>query len=437
MIHFMEAEKEYFINLFLDTRRELRSHKYPVKLRVFTPFPRKQKLYQTKFEYTEKEFQSIWETTKPREESKLKRVELQVMLDQAEEVASRLKPFTFENFEKAIYQKKGDDTNVFYHYQLAIKRYKENRQFGTASNYDLSVKAIKNFLANKDLTKKKKEDSQIQEPEPEPDFLLFREITPSWLTQFENYLLEQKRSYTTVGIYLRPLRAIFNSAISEKIIDPALYPFGGKRYEIPKPRVVKKALTKEQLKTFFEAITQIESQKIAKDYWFFLYNCAGLNIKDMLGLKYKNLHDNKLVYIREKTKRTSKANLMPVVVYLNEYSLEFIKKYGNKRNGPDDYIFDIYKPEMNEMEKFKKSGLFTRVLNENIKKLALANGLPEELSTYWSRHSFATNAIRGGASLEQISQALNHHDLATTKSYFAGFEDVTMKKLSDNLMNFD
>lgn len=432
----MESEKDYFINLFLDTRRELRSHKYPVKLRVFTPFPRKQKLYQTKFEYTEKEFQSIWGTTKPREESKPKRVELQAMLDQAEEVASKLKPFSFETFEKAIYQRKGDDTNVFYHYQLAIKRYKENRQYGTASNYDLSVKAIKNFLVNKDLNKQKKEDSSIQEPETEPDFLLFREITPSWLTRFENYLLEQKRSYTTVGIYLRPLRAIFNSAISEKIIEPTLYPFGRKRYEIPKPSVVKKALSKEQLKILFEAITQTDSQRIAKEYWFFLYNCAGLNIKDMLSLKYKNLQDNKLVYIREKTKRTSKANLMPVVVHLNEFSTEFIKKYGSIKNAPEDYIFDIYKPEMNEMEKFKKSGLFTRVLNENIKKLANANGLPDELSSYWSRHSFATLAIRSGASLEQISQALNHHDVSTTKSYFAGFEDETMKQLTANLMNF-
>jgi site-specific recombinase XerD len=92
---------------------------------------------------------------------------------------------------------------------------------------------------------------------------------------------------------------------------------------------------------------------------------------------------------------------------------------------------------LTEVEKFKKSNNFTRLLNQHLKKLAKANGLPEEISVYWARHSFATNAIRSGASLEQISQALNHHDLATTKGYFAGFEDDAMRKLTENLMNFD
>lgn len=427
-----ENKKEFYINLYLDKRRELRNHKYPVKLRVFTPSPRKQKLYPTRFEYSEKEFKSIWETTKPREEAKLKRAELQVLLDKAAELAATFNPFSFEEFEKVMYLKKGEETNVFYHYRQAINNYTENRQFGTASNYDLSEKAIKNFLINKDLKDKKKENLI-----PVPETLHFREITPEWLNRFENYLLENERTYTTIGIYLRPLRALFNDAISKKIIEPELYPFGRKKYEIPKPRGVKKALTKMQLKILYEAKPQTEWQTKAKDFWFFLFNCAGLNIKDMMRLKYQNLQDDTLVYIREKTRRTSKTNLKPVVVYLNEYSKGFIEKYGNPDKNPNNYIFDFYKPGMSESEKFKKAGSFTSVLNENIKKLAKANGLPSDISVYWARHSYATHSIRSGARLEQISQALSHHDLATTKGYFAGFEDDAMRALTDKLMNFD
>ena len=55
-------KQEYAISIYLDTRREKASGKYPVKLRVFTSTPRKQKLYPTKFEFTKKEFQSIWQT---------------------------------------------------------------------------------------------------------------------------------------------------------------------------------------------------------------------------------------------------------------------------------------------------------------------------------------------------------------------------------------
>ena len=92
---------------------------------------------------------------------------------------------------------------------------------------------------------------------------------------------------------------------------------------------------------------------------------------------------------------------------------------------------------MSETDKYKQSNNFTRFLNQHLKKLAKGNGLPEEISVYWARHSFTTQSIRSGASLEQISQALNHKNLSTTKGYFAGFEDDAMRALTDNLMNFD
>ncbi len=46
--------QEYSISIYLDTRRAKSNGKYPVKLRVFTPNPRKQKLYPTIFDFTEK-----------------------------------------------------------------------------------------------------------------------------------------------------------------------------------------------------------------------------------------------------------------------------------------------------------------------------------------------------------------------------------------------
>jgi integrase/recombinase XerD len=319
--------------------------------------------------------------------------------------------------------KSGTPENVFFQYDNAIQQYTENKQIGTASNYDLSQKAIKNFI---------KDTSGYV-----PDVLLFREITPKWLTSFENYMANEGKSQTTTGIYLRPLRALFNSAISEGIITQSIYPFGRRKYEIPQPKSVKKALTRNQLKQLFEAEPATPEQERAKDYFFFIFNTAGMNVKDIAQLKYENLKGETFIYIREKTKRTSKGDLKPVVVYLNEYALNFIDKYGNPDRQLQNYVFDIYKPGMTELEKYKRSNNFTRFLNQHLKKLAKANGLPEEISVYWARHSFATNAIRGGASLEQISQALNHHDLSTTKGYFAGFEDDAMRALTDNLMNFD
>jgi len=49
----------------------------------------------------------------------------------------------------------------------------------------------------------------------------------------------------------------------------------------------------------------------------------------------------------------------------------------------------------------------------------------------------ATNAIRKGASMELVSEALNHHDLKVTQNYFAGFEDEQKKDLARKLTDFE
>ncbi len=417
-------EKEYFISVYLDTRRKLKNNKYPVRLRVFTPLPRKQKLFPTIFEFKKREFKSIWETEKPQNSNKEKRREIQSIIDKAEDVAKTISPFSFYEFERKLYLKSGDAENVFTYYNENIKNLKETGRFGTAVNYQYSLNSLINFV--KYTTGK------------EPDKLLFRELTPHFLTRYEYYMLKEKdKSPTTVGIYLRPLRALFNAAIADKNVKPELYPFGKRLYQIPAPKAVKKALTSSQLKQLHQAKHGTPEQEKAKDFWFFLFNTAGMNVKDLAFLKYENIQGDRIVYIREKTKQTSKADLKPVLVFLNTYGLSFIKKYGNPMTSPKDLVFPIIDENMTDEQKFGKVKNFTRFINQNLQKLAKANGLPEEISTYWSRHSFATNAIRSGASLEQISQALNHHDLSTTKNYFAGFEDETMKKLTDNLMNFD
>jgi site-specific recombinase XerD len=63
--------------------------------------------------------------------------------------------------------------------------------------------------------------------------------------------------------------------------------------------------------------------------------------------------------------------------------------------------------------------------------------LPEQVSTYWARHSYATNAIRNGASMEFIQESLGQGNIKTTQNYIAGFDDDVKKEFSQTLMNFD
>ncbi len=162
---FTKMEKEVFISLYLDTRRIKSNNLYPVKIRVFTTSPRVQKLYPTKFEFTQKEFESIWETTKPRKELKETRRALQAVETLFIETADLISPFSFEQFEKKLYRGKGEGENVFYQYGLIIQKLNGNNQLGTASNYDLSLKSLKLFilhLKGKETTDKKELETALE-----------------------------------------------------------------------------------------------------------------------------------------------------------------------------------------------------------------------------------------------------------------------------------
>ncbi len=415
--------KGVFINLFLDTRFEKENNKYPVKLRVFTPSPRRQKLYKTIFEYTEKEFASIM-TLKPRLEHQEARQDLDALKIHARETADLIIPFNFEQFERKLSLKKGENENVVYQYRLAVEKLKSNKCFSTASNYELSLKSLQDFIEHSRGTR--------------PTHIDFKDITPDWLQKYQNYMVDTlKRSLTTVSMYLRALRTVYNSAITAKEIDKEFYPFGKGKYIVPGVKSVKKALSTEQLKKLFDAEPGSFEQTRAKDYFFFSFACNGMNVKDIALLRNKDLQDDKLVFYRAKTLNTSKQDLTPITVYLNDYSKSFIKNYRAEDKKPDSYIFPIISKEATDFENHRAIKNFTIGLNKAIKKLAEKEGLSKDISTYWARHSFSTAAIRGGASMEFIRESLGHSDLKTTLGYFAGFEDKDKKDFAQTIMNFE
>ncbi len=414
---------EYQTSIVLDTRRSKSNGTYPVKLRIYSSQLQIKKLYATKYDLSEADFKSIWETQKPRNEHKETRNELQAIELRADDVCKTLNPFSFSQFEKKYLRNTGDGGNVIYQFKQIIDKLKSNNSLSTASNYELSLKSLKEFI----LYSKGKEPSKIP----------FTDVTPDWLQKYETYMVDHlKRSRTTVSMYVRALRTVFNTSIAEKEIEAEIYPFGKNKYQPPTVRSVKKALGQNDLKQLFDAKAKTPEQAKAKDFWFFSYACNGMNVKDIAMLKFENIQDDKIIFYRAKTIKTSKTDLRPVVVYLNEFSKSIIKKYSNKRIKKDGYVFSILSEKESEIVKYNKIKNFTKFINQNLKKLAKSEGITTDISTYWARHSFATNSIRNGASMEFVMEALSHNNMKTTVGYFAGFEDKEKKKFMQKLMNF-
>jgi integrase/recombinase XerD len=415
---------QIFISICIDKRRIKTNSLYPIKLRVFTSNPRIQKLYPLGIDVSENEFNSTWLTSKPRIEYKELRNKLLLFENRAIEIANSLEHFTFEQFEKALLRN-NHKNDVYNYYDTIIATLQNNKQINTALNYKLSKQSIKQFIENTNYIK------------PKP-VLLFNEITPEFLNRYERYMTENlNRSLTTVSMYLRALRTLFNYAIQENEIKPEIYPFGNKKYVVPSAKKVKKALTIEQLKVLFTGIPLTPEQNKAKAIWFFSYICNGMNMKDIAYLRYKDLKGDTFEFYRAKVRNTNKANLKPVIVYLNDFSKNVIKEYGNKNKSPESLIFDIVSLNDSPEKQNRVLKNFIRYVNQHFLRYAKSLGINENVSTYWARHSFATVAILKGASMEYVSEALNHSNLKTTVGYFSGFPTETKKILTEKLLDFN
>ena len=413
----------YSISIYLDTRRTKGSGKYPVKLRVYTSSPRTQKMYPTIFEFSEKEYESIWKTLKPRKEYQEIRKKILSVETKAYNVAEKLKPFTFEQFERKLYRKAGDGININYLYNLTVDELNKQERIGTASSYDLSKKSFERFVKSSSRQSFSK--------------LNLYDITKEWLKDYENFMVKDcGKTYTTVGIYLRTLRAIYNRAIDENEIEKEYYPFGKRKYQIPAIKNTKRALTQDQLKDLFNATPKSPQQEKARDFWFFSYACNGINMKDIVMLKHKDIQHGKIEIYRAKTVLTSISNLKPITIFLNDFSKEIIDKYGNKSNDPEDYVFGILSKGLTPNQQHSKKTIFIDFVNQHLKKLCKDLKLPKDISSVWARHSFATNSLRNGASMEFMQERMGHKDMKTTMRYFTGFDDETQKEFAKNLMDF-
>lgn len=414
----------YNISIYHETRRIKENGKYSVKLRVYNKHEnvKKVRYFTTGIDLTENEFETIWinpKNKKLRGNNKEIELKLKTIEKRANDEAKAMSVFDFSKFESKLFRKSTDKNNIKYHFNLVIDKHISNDKIGTAESYKYTLNSLANFSEDK-------KKSSI-------DKLSFNDITVDWLKDYEKFMIGNGKSYTTVGIYTRTLRVVFNNAIENNDISIDIYPFGKNKYKIPRTKKVKKALNSNQLKVLFNAKGANEKEEEARDYWFFSYACNGMNLKDIALLRYSDIDNNKFTYYRAKTfDKTSEK--IPITIYLTDFTRSIIKKYGNKKK--DGLVFRIVSQSEDSNTQHKKIKNFNRYINDHIKRIATANNLPSECSFYWARHSFATNSIRKGATMEFISEALNHSDLNVTKNYFAGFEDEAKKDFANSLLDF-
>jgi integrase/recombinase XerD len=225
----------------------------------------------------------------------------------ANDIIKALDPFSFAQFETRLFRPRADHNNVYRYLEEEITRARDSERISSMGMVECSLNSFKAFNKNIPFT--------------------FNDISVEWLKAYERHML-RKNSPTTIGMYLRCLRTVFNRAIRDGIITRDQYPFGKGKYEIPTSRNLKKALDKDEIRRIIDYNPESGGpEEWARDMWLFSYLCNGINTKDIANLKFRNIDSESITFIRSKT-RSSRKLQKPVVVPITERVNEIIQQVG-------------------------------------------------------------------------------------------------------------
>ena len=268
------------------------------------------------------------------------------------------KPFTVHD----LYSKstnKPSPTTLFKFAENLIDKLTKSGRIGNAENYKTAINSVKRFSDGKDFQ--------------------FEEINYKWLTDFETYHYFRGNSPVSLSVYLRSIRSLFNKAIMHGIVEESYYPFGRNKYTIPTGPSRKRAISKE-------GIIKIEELELPKDspiwharnYFLFSFYTMGMNWSDMAHLKMKNIVNDRIEYIRLKTKRKTVKSFS---IKINSKILDILILYTNGKEN-DEYVFPIIK--RTDSPSIIREDIKNRLrrYNKNLERIGNLCGIKEKLTSY-------------------------------------------------------
>ena len=259
----------------------------------------------------------------------------------------------------------------------------------------------------------------------------FSDIDCQWLERYEKWLKGRNIKGTTASILFRTLRSVFNHALSMKLIKQDIYPFNDFKVSKFDVRTKKRAVTKEDVKKIMSLDLSGERQymQLARDIFLFSYFGAGINFSDIAMLRYCDISDGRVRYIR---KKTGKEISFP----LSNAGLEIIKRYSRQDATSEDYIFPILDRKIHRTEMQRKNRIHKVIgkVNPCLAEIGKMAGLETHLTTYVARHTYATVLKRSGVNIAIISESMGHSDIATTQIYLDSFENSQIDEAMKNLL---
>jgi integrase len=266
----------------------------------------------------------------------------------------------------------------------------------------------KEYVTHSDRRESTKENlyttiTVLQEFRPGLDF---KDITYTFLKDFEAYLREKGNGINTVAKHLRQLRTLVNEAINQGYIHADAYPF--RKYKIKQEKGRHEFLTPDELKKLENL--EVSDRKLRHVLDAFLFCCyVGLRYSDFCQLTPANfIRVNGKRWLHFKSIKTGIELRLPLHLLFEGKALAILDRYN--------------------IAEFASLGSNSEV-NKALSVIAGMARIKKHITYHTARHTCATLLIHQGVPITTVQRLLGHTSVKTTEIYSEILSSTIVKDL--------
>lgn len=243
----------------------------------------------------------------------------------------------------------------------------------------------------------------LQEFRPGLDF---KDITYTFLKDFEVHLKEKGNSVNTVAKHMRQLRTLVNEAINQGYIPSDAYPF--RKYKIKQEKGRKEFLTPDELKRLENLDVDKKLRHVLDAFLFCCY--TGLRYSDFCQLTPENIiRVNGKRWLHFKSVKTDVEIRLPLHLLFEGKALAVLERY--------DIVTD-----------FAKIGPNSEA-NKYLAQLATLARIRKHITYHTARHTCATLLVHQGVPITTVQKLLGHTSVRTTEVYSEVLSNTIIRDL--------
>lgn len=274
-------------------------------------------------------------------------------------------------------------------------------RLGTAKTYACSLKRLRDFASSTDCS--------------------INVMTEDVVEEYEAWLKARGVCLNTSSFYMRTLRTVHGRMVKEGVVADS-QPFSNVYTGIAKTR--KRALTAPDIKRIKEEdLSHDRRETFVRDMFMLSFYMMGISYVDMAFLKKSDVSDGKLTYKRMKTGQE-------ITVGINGKIRKQLNRYPSAKDSP--FLLPIIRnPKGNTRSQYLSALCYA---NRKLKNIAKKAGVEAKVTTYTSRHTWASIVKQKNIELSIISDAMGHQSESTTRIYLATLDHSKIDRANNIIL---